>query len=206
MATALSRRPPLVLGDLAGRALLVDVALVVGAAAFVGALAQISVPLPGTPVPITGQTLAVVLSGCALGSRRALASMLVYVGLGFAGLPWFVHHSAGWQGPSTGYLFGFVLAAVACGVLAERGGDRTVLRTLPTMLVGELCIYVVGVTWLAIDLHVGARQALDLGFNPFVPGDAAKLVLAAGLLPGAWRLAGRSGSALGSLSRSPRPR
>lgn len=192
-AAALGRRRPLVLADLAAKALVGDVLLVLAAAGFVGALAQVAVSIPGTPVPVTGQTLGVLVAGCALGVRRSLAALLVYAGLGFAGLPWFVNHSAGWQGPSTGYLFGFVLAGAVCGLLAEHGGDRTLVRSVATMLAGEACIYLVGVAWLAVDLHVGAGRALALGFTPFVAGDAVKLVLAAGILPGAWRLAGRSG-------------
>lgn len=187
----LARPRPLVLADLAGTAVVGDVLLVLAAAGFVGALAQLAVHIPGTPVPVTGQTLGVLVAGCALGTRRSLAALLVYVALGFAGLPWFVDHSAGWQGPSTGYLFGFVLAGAVCGYLAEHGADRTLVRAVATMVVGEVCIYLVGVAWLAVDLHVGAGKALSLGFTPFVAGDAIKLALAAGILPGAWWLAGR---------------
>jgi biotin transport system substrate-specific component len=186
------RRRPLVLADLASTALVGDVLLVLAAAGLVGALAQLAVHIPGTPVPVTGQTLGVLLAGCALGTRRALAALLVYVALGFAGLPWFAGHSAGWAGASTGYLFGFVLASAVCGLLAERGADRTLVRAVATMVVGEVCIYGVGLTWLAVDLHVGAGKALALGFTPFVAGDAIKLALAAGLLPSAWWLVGRS--------------
>ncbi|MDA8034510.1 MAG: biotin transporter BioY [Actinomycetota bacterium] len=190
-AVALVRRPPRVLADLAGTAVLGDVLLVLAAAGFVGGLAQVVVHVPGTPVPVTGQTLGVLLAGSALGLRRGLAALLVYVALGFAGLPWFVGHTAGWQGPSTGYLFGFVLAGAVCGFLAERGGDRTMVRAVATMMVGEVAIYLVGVVWLAVDLHVGMGKAVALGFTPFVVGDAVKMALAAGLLPGAWWLAGR---------------
>lgn len=186
-----ARRRPQVLADLAGTALVGDALLVLAAAGFVGALAQLSVHIPGTPVPVTGQTLGVLLAGSALGARRSLAALLLYVALGFAGLPWFAGHTAGWAGASTGYLFGFVLASAVCGFLAERGGDRTLARAVVTMLVGEICIYLVGVTWLAVDLHVGAGTALALGFTPFVAGDGIKLALAAGLLPSAWWLAGR---------------
>ena len=190
-AVALVRRRPRVLADLAGTAVLGDVLLVLAAAGFVGGLAQVVVHVPGTPVPVTGQTLGVLLAGSALGLRRGLAALLVYVALGFAGLPWFVGHTAGWQGPSTGYLFGFVLAGAVCGFLAERGGDRTMVRAVATMVVGEVAMYLVGVVWLAIDLHVGMGKAVALGFTPFVVGDAVKMALAAGLLPGAWWLAGR---------------
>ncbi|HUZ20471.1 MAG TPA: biotin transporter BioY [Acidimicrobiales bacterium] len=187
---ALSRRRPLVLADLVPGERVRDVALVLGAACLVGLLAQFSVQVAGTPVPITGQTLGVLVAGCALGFRRALAASVVYAGLGFLGLPWFIHHSGGWQGASTGYVFGFVLASAVCGRLAERGADRSILGSLPTMLAGELCIYVPGVTWLALDAHVGLAKALSLGFTPFVVGDALKMGLAAGLLPAAWWMTG----------------
>jgi len=196
-AVTLDRRRPAVLADLASGALLADVVLILAAASLVGALAQVAVRIPGTPVPITGQTLGVLVAGCALGSRRSVAAMLVYAGLGFAGLPWFVGHTAGWQGASTGYLLGFVLAAGVCGLLAERGGDRTLARALGTMVVGEVCMYSVGVVWLAFDLHVGAGRAVALGLTPFLVGDGLKMVLAAALLPGAWRLAGRRDRGVG---------
>lgn len=187
---AASLPAPAVLADLVPGEAVRDVALVLGAAAFVGLLAQISIPLPFTPVPVTGQTLGVLVAGTALGWQRAGAAMVVYAGAGVAGLPWFAHHSSGWGGPAFGYILGFVLAGALCGWLAERGGDRTVVRSLPTMLAGEVVIYAVGVTWLALDLHVGAGRAIALGLTPFLIGDAIKVVLAAGLLPAAWRLAG----------------
>jgi len=184
--TAIARPRPAVLADLIPGERVRDVALVLGGAAFVGLLAQISFRLSFTPVPVTGQTLGVLVAGCALGFRRALAAAVVYAGLGLAGLPWFVDHTAGWQGASMGYVAGFVLAAAVCGWLAERGADRTVVRSLPAMLDGELCIYVPGVLWLAVDLHVGLVTALSLGLVPFLIGDAVKMALAAGLLPAAW--------------------
>jgi biotin transport system substrate-specific component len=179
---------PHVLADLLPGVWVRDVALVVVAAGFVGALAQISIPF--SPVPLTGQTLGVLLAGCGLGWRRGLASMTLYFLLGYAGLPWFVRGTSGWQGPSTGYLFGFILAAGVCGFLCERGADRTVLRSVPLMLVGEVCIYACGVPWLALDLHLGLGKAISAGFTPFIGGDAIKLACAAALLPGAWWLAG----------------
>lgn len=192
MATTLPlRRRPLVLADLLPGELVRDVALVFGAAAFIGALAQISFHLPDTPVPVTAQTLGVLVAGCGLGAKRGFLASVVYVCLGFIGLPWFASHSSGWQGASTGYLFGFIVASALCGKLAERGRDRTVARAVPTMLIGEVCIFAFGVVWLAVDLHVGAQTAFDLGLRPFVAGEAVKLVVAGGLLPATWRLAGR---------------
>ena len=196
-SVAIPRPRPLVLGDLIaagrGRAAHVvrDVLLVVGAAGFVGALAQISIHLSFTPVPITGQTLGVLLAGTALGWRRAAASMALYAVAGVAGVPWFAGHSSGYASASFGYIVGFFFAATACGYLAGRGADRSVVKSLPAMIVGEILIYAFGLTWLALDLHLGAAATLKLGFTPFVAGDAIKAAIAAGLLPIAWRLVGR---------------
>jgi len=190
-AAALRQRSsPLVLADLLPGALVRDTLLVVGAAGFVGLLAQISIHLSFTPVPITGQTLGVLLAGAALGWRRAGAALVLYAVAGLAGVPWFAGQASGYVGASFGYVLGFIGAAVLCGYLAERGADRSVLRSVPAMLAGEVVIYAFGVTWLALDLHLSAAQALSEGFTPFVAGDAIKAVIAAGLLPGAWWLTG----------------
>jgi biotin transport system substrate-specific component len=189
-ALALPGRDRLVLADLVPGDRVRDLLLVVGAAGLVGLLAQVSIKLSFTPVPITGQTLGVLLAGTALGWRRAAAALALYAGAGVVGLPWFAHHSSGWGGASFGYILGFVLAAGACGFLAERGGDRKVWRALPTMVVGEVLIYAAGLTWLALYLHVGPAKTISLGLTPFVAGDAIKAGIAAGLLPLAWRLTG----------------
>jgi biotin transport system substrate-specific component len=186
------RRPrPLVLADLLPGTLVRDVALVVGAAGFVGLLAQISIHLSFTPVPITGQTLGVLLAGAALGWRRAAAAMALYAVAGVAGVPWFAGHSSGYASASFGYVLGFFLAATLCGYLAERGADRSVLKSVPAMLAGEVVIYAVGMTWLALDLHLGASATIAAGLTPFLAGDAIKAAIAAGLLPAAWKIAGR---------------
>jgi biotin transport system substrate-specific component len=186
------RRPrPLVLADLVPGATVRDVALVVGAAGFVGLLAQISLPLSFTPVPITGQTLGVLLAGTALGWRRAAAAMALYAVAGVAGVPWFAGHEHGYVGASFGYIVGFFLAATLCGYLAERRADRSVLRSVPAMLAAEVVIYAVGVTWLAFSLHLGLSAAIADGLTPFLAGDAIKAAIAAGLLPAAWWLVGR---------------
>jgi biotin transport system substrate-specific component len=190
-AVAVSK--PLVLADLVPGARLRDVALVVGGAAFVGLAAQLSVPIPGTPVPVTAQTLAVLLSCAALGSVRGVASMLLYLVAGVAGVPWFADHQSGFAMPSFGYIAGYVLAAAAVGALAARGWDRTPLRTAATMVVGNLVIYAAGVTWLAGAVHTSLAQAVVLGVLPFLVGDAVKIVVAMGLLPTAWKLVGRRG-------------
>jgi len=189
-AAALSRRKPLVLADLIPGALVRDALLVVGAAGFVGLLAQVSIHLAFTPVPITGQTLGVLLSGTALGWRRGTAALALYAVAGVAGVPWFAGHSSGYVGASFGYVVGFVLCATLCGFLAERRADRSLLRSVPAMVAGEVLIYAVGVPWLAVSLHVGPAKAVSLGLTPFLAGDAIKAAIAAVLLPAAWKLAG----------------
>ncbi len=194
MTYALPARKRLpVLADLVPGALVRDVLLVAGAAGLVGLLAQISIHLSFTPVPVTGQTLGVLLTGTALGWRRAAASMALYALAGVAGVPWFAAHSSGYQSASFGYIVGFFFAATACGYLAERGADRSVLRSVPAMIAAEVIIYAFGLAWLAVDLHLGAAAAIRLGLTPFLAGDAIKAALAAGLLPAAWWVVRRGG-------------
>ncbi len=164
--------------------------LVVGAAALTGVAAQIAVPLPFTPVPLSLQTLTVLLAGAALGPMRGGVAMLLYLVAGMAGIPWFSEQRSGFDFPSFGYILGFVLAAIVVGALARRGADRTVAGTIGLMIIGNLMIYALGVAWLANSLGLSVPRALELGAVPFLIGDALKILLAAGLLPGAWRLIG----------------
>lgn len=187
----IQRRKPLVLADLIPGAVVRDVLLVVGAACLVGLAAQLSIHLSFTPVPVTGQTFGVLLCGTALGFRRGVAAMALYAVAGVAGVPWFAGHSHGYVGASFGYIVGFVLCAALCGWLAERGADRSLLKSIPAVVAGEIVMYGVGVTWLAMYLHVGAAKAVALGLTPFLAGDAIKAAVAALMLPGAWKLAGR---------------
>jgi len=182
---------PLVLADLVAGTRVRDLALVAGGAATVGVAAQVAVPLPFTPVPLTLQTFAVLLVGAALGWQRAIPSMLVYLAAGSAGLPWFAEGSSGVAAPSFGYIVGFVLAAGVVGRLAGSGADRTPVRTFALMALGSALIYAVGVPWLAVALGVSLGEAVALGLTPFLVGDALKSLLAAGLLPATWRLTGR---------------
>jgi biotin transport system substrate-specific component len=117
--------------------------------------------------------------------------MALYAIAGLAGVPWFAGHASGYVGASFGYIIGFFAAATACGYLAGRGADRSVLKSVPAMLVGEVLIYAFGCAWLAVDLHLSASATLADGFTPFVIGDAIKAAIAAALLPVAWKLAGR---------------
>ena len=181
-----------VLADTVPSSLLADVALVVGAAALVGVLAQISIPLGFTPVPITGQTLGVLLAGTALGWRRASAAMGLYVVAGVAGVPWFANHSSGVPTATFGYLLGFIAAGALLGWLASKGADRTVTRAVLSMVAGEAVIYAIAVPWLAVSLHVSLATAISLGLTPFLAGDAIKAALAGVALPASWRLVKRT--------------
>jgi biotin transport system substrate-specific component len=176
--------------------LLTDALLVVAGAGLVAACAQISIPLGFTPVPLTGQTFAALLVGASLGSVRGMASLLLYLWIGVAGLPVYANHDSGWHtftGATGGYLVGFVVAAAVTGYLAERGLDRRLSSSVTVMLTGSVVIYVCGVAWLHHVLHVNWASTLQDGLYPFVPGDILKVYLAALALPAAWKLVRRAG-------------
>lgn len=166
-----------------------DLTLIILGTLFVAALAQLKIPLPFTPVPLTGQTFAVLLAGAVLGSKRGAASMVLYVVLGALGLPVFAGGAAGMSylsGATLGYLIGFVLAAYVIGLLAEQGLERNVRTSLIPFLVGTVLIYTCGVVWLAILLG-SFGKAVTAGILPFLPGDAIKLVVASLALPAIWK-------------------
>lgn len=166
-----------------------DLFLIIVSALFVAILAQVKIPLPFTPVPLTGQTFAVLLVGATLGSKRGAASLALYTLLGAIGLPLFAGGASGLAymgGPTLGYLIGFVVAAYVVGLLAERGLERSVRTSLVPFAAGTLVIYLFGAGWLAV--LFGAEQALALGVLPFLIGDAIKLILAAIMLPAAWKI------------------
>jgi biotin transport system substrate-specific component len=190
---AIATPAPRVLADVVAHSRVANLALILGGAAFVGVTAQIVIPLPFTPVPLTLQTFAVLLVGAALGTWRGVASMVVYAAAGSAGVPWFSAGSSGAGGASYGYILGFIVAAGVVGRLAERGATLTPLRTAGLMVVGNLVIYSIGVTYLKFAIDVPWSTALALGVVPFLLGDALKIALAAGLLPGTWRLLSRAG-------------
>ena len=173
-----------------------DVLLVVGATAFIALSAQVAVRLPFTPVPVTGQTLAVLLSAAALGPSLGVATSALYLSLALAGLPVLAPtaegtHATGMavlSSPSLGYVVGFLAAGWVVGRLAERGFTRTALRTALAMVAGNAVIYLLGVAWLQHAAASSWSQAVAWGLTPFLIGDAIKVALAAGLLPAAWRL------------------
>ncbi len=181
------------------------VALVVGFAVLTAVLAQVRFRLSFTPVPITGQTLGVLLAGTTLGWQRGLASQLLYWVAGvFMPFAWYADDKTGtsiakgWEvatGSTAGYLFGFVVAAAAVGYLAERRQDRDFATSIPAMLAGTAIIYVCGVVWLAHSLGIpvanGDANAIGYGLTPFLIGDALKLLIAGSLTPLAWKLSSR---------------
>ena len=169
-----------------------NLALILGASLFIALLAQVRIPLPFTPVPITGQTLGVLLVGAALGPWRGAAAVLTYLTEGLLGLPVFAGGGAGLAhllGPTGGYLVGFVAAAWVAGALAERRLDRRGRTAWLAFLLAEVALYLPGLAWLA--LYVGPQRALALGLYPFILGDLLKALLAGALLPTAWRWVGR---------------
>lgn len=192
MTSLAASRQRLVLADLVPGAWARDAVLVAAGAGLTGIAAQVSIHTSLSPVPFTLQTLAVLVTGAALGSVRGLLSIALYVAAGSAGVPWFSNHSHGFSGPSSGYLIGFVIAAGVVGELARRGNDRNVLRTAVLMIIGNLIIYVPGVAWLMHEVpSYSFGQAIHSGVTVFLISDLAKLVVAALVLPAAWKLARR---------------
>ena len=167
-----------------------DLTLILLGSLFVAALAQVVIPLPFTPVPITGQTFGVLLVGAALGSRRGAASLTLYLAEGALGLPFFAGGAHGLgvlAGATAGYLLGFIGAAYAIGWLAEKGLERSVRTSVIPFLIGTIIIYACGVSWLAVMLG-SIGKAVTFGLIPFLIGDIIKLLAAALTLPAAWKL------------------
>jgi biotin transport system substrate-specific component len=167
---------------------LMNLLLIAGASVVTALAAQIAIPLPGSPVPITGQTWAVLLSGAVLGARRAFLAQALYLAEGAAGLPVFAGLSGGaavLAGPTAGYLIAFPFAAAVTGALAERGWDRRFLTMTAAMLLGSVVIFGLGLANLS--RFVPGGQLLAAGLLPFIPGDIVKSSLAALVFPSVWR-------------------
>lgn len=164
-----------------------DIFLILTGGWLVAIFAQVEIPLQ--PVPITGQTFAVLLVGAVLGSRRGAAAMIAYIAQGGMGLPFFAGGASGLgilTGATAGYLVGFVGAAHVVGLLAERGLERSVKTSIIPFFIGTIVIYIFGVTWLSIVLN-SFSQAIQFGLLPFLVGDVIKLIAAAFALPIAWK-------------------
>ncbi len=171
-----------------GESLQRNVVLVLAGSVLTALSAQVAIPLPFSPVPVTGQTFAVLLIGAVLGSRLGALAMLAYLAEGAIGLPVFAggHGTLLWMlGPTGGYLAGFVVAAYIIGWLCEHAWDRRLLTALAAMLLGNVAIYALGLPWLAH--FVGTGKVVALGLAPFIAGDVAKIVLAGLALPTAWK-------------------
>jgi biotin transport system substrate-specific component len=177
--------------DRAGARLAYQIGCAWAGSLLIAGLAQVVIPLPFTPVPITGQTLGVLLVGASLGPALAGLSLGLYLLQGALGAPFFAEGASGWEtlgraSASGGYLWGFLLAAVLVGWLSRRGWDRSFGSAVGAMFLGELVIYVVGLPWLQAATGASLEQTLEWGLYPFVIGDTVKLLIAAGLLPAAW--------------------
>ncbi len=194
-----------------------DVALIAGGVILLMLGARVAFELPAVSlgrlyvpdnpyVPITMQTFGVLFTSAALGARRGFSATGIYLLIGALGLPVFAFEGSGTAtfasvesgrvvlGTTGGYLIGFLFASLAVGKLAERGWDRRFGGSIGAMLVGTLIVYAVGLAWLALALDRGVTDVLPFGLYPFLPGDMLKLLLAAGILPLGWYLAGRRAS------------
>lgn len=164
--------------------------LIVGGALLTAVMAQLAIPVPGSPVPITGQTLAVLLVAASLGPARGMASMGLYLMAGLVGLPFYSEGGGGFSaafGATGGYLLAFLPAAYLIGLAARRGADRRVGSALLLFAGGQVIIFAIGVPWLAASTGMSASQALAAGLYPFLLGGLVKAVIAALALPWAWR-------------------
>jgi biotin transport system substrate-specific component len=182
-----------VLADAVPGALTRDLALVVGGALLTALLAQVAIHVPPSPVPVTGQTLAVGLVGATLGARRGALALALYVALGLV-LPFYADGASGWSvvwGSSGGYLVGFVLAAGAVGWLAERGSDRRVVTAFIALVVGQLIVFACGLVGLKLAIGESWSWTVHNGFSIFIVGGLVKALVGAAVLPSAWQLVRR---------------
>lgn len=183
---------PTLADRLFSRRLATDLVLISGGALLTALAAQVSVPL--WPVPVTGQTLAVLLVGMTLGAVRGGLSMVLYVALGIVGLPVFSDASSGWgvlAGPTGGYLIGFIASAVLTGWLAQRQWDRKIVRSFLAFLAGSVVTFAFGLPWLAVWLGVNGypndlNSVLASGLYPFIIGGVIKAAIGAGIIALAW--------------------
>jgi biotin transport system substrate-specific component len=172
---------------------------VVGGIGFLSALAQISIPVPGSPVPVTGQTLGVMLIGTTYGARLGFITFASYLFAGIAGAPIFAHSASSpnhgierLTGATGGYLVGMLLASLLLGYLADRKADQKFTTSFPALLLGDAVIFAAGLIWLHASLDMTWAETLAAGFTPFILGEALKIAITATSLPLIWRRISRS--------------
>lgn len=185
--------PPVLASRILSRSRPASIAAVVGFAAFTALAAQISFRIPPIEVPFTGSTMAVLLTGGVLGSRRGAASMIIYVLAGAVGLPVYAERSSGVDtlvGATGGYLVGFIIAAYVVGKFAEIGWDRTIPKSVVGFVLGSAVIYLFGMAGLMVNLDMSLGGAITNGVVPFLAWDAIKAAAAGLLIPAAWKLTG----------------
>lgn len=171
-----------------------NTALIVGGTVFMSLMAQIAIPVPGSPVPITGQTLGVLLMGSAYGASLGVSTIALYLVLGALGAPVFAEGAHGFaklSGPTGGYLVGMLLAALIVGALANKQWDARLRTSFTQMLLGELLIFVPGLLWLKTYTGASWSWTFAAGFTPFIVGEIIKIGLAGSALPSVWALVRR---------------
>jgi len=169
--------------------------LITGGAIFLAILAQVSIPVPGSPVPVTGQTLGVLLLATAYGATLGTATFLLYLVAGFAGAPVFAGHGYGIDrlvGPTGGYLVGMLIASWVLGALAGRKWDQKLISAVTTMLIGDLIIFTLGLIWLQNYTGKDWAWTFGAGLTPFIFGEILKIAIAGTSLPSLWKVVGRS--------------
>jgi len=169
--------------------------LVTGGAIFLGALAQIAIPVPGSPVPVTGQTLGVLLLATAYGANMGAATFALYLAIGFAGAPVFAGHGHGIErlvGPTGGYLVGMLISSWVLGALAGRKWDQKLFSAISTMLIGDLIIFSFGLIWLHQYTGKDWAWTFSAGLTPFIFGEVLKIAIAGTSLPTVWKFVARS--------------
>jgi len=169
--------------------MLYNVVLVIAGSMLITLSAKISIPLSFSPVPVTMQTLAILLIGTLYGSKRGSLTVLAYISQGVMGIPVFAKAGSGFAyllGPTGGYLVGFVFAAYITGYFAEKGWGRSFWKTALAMTIGTSFIFILGVSWLS--LSIGLGKAVMIGLVPFVIGAITKIVIANALIPSGWKI------------------